>query len=63
MSSLRVLVLIQGRLGERIVGPEIRGWEMVRAFAQRHEVTAAADVSKPRVREGVPIVPDRKSVV
>ena len=60
---LRVLVLIQGRLGERIVGPEIRGWEIVRAFGERHQVTAAADVQAPSVRDGVPIVPRTRSRV
>jgi glycosyltransferase involved in cell wall biosynthesis len=53
---VRVLVLIQGRLGDRLVGPEIRGWEIVRAFAERHSVTAAADVPAPDVREGIPVV-------
>jgi len=54
---MRVLVLIQGSLGERLTGPEIRGWEMVRALRSRHSVTAVADVPKPTSREGVPIVP------
>ncbi len=54
---LRVLVLIQGSLGERLAGPEIRGWEIVRAFADRHAVTAVAAVATATVREGVPVVP------
>jgi glycosyltransferase involved in cell wall biosynthesis len=54
---LNVLVIIQGQLGERLVGPEIRGWEIVRAFAGRHRVTAAADVPEPRIREGIRVVP------
>jgi glycosyltransferase involved in cell wall biosynthesis len=55
---LRVLVLIQGTLGDRLAGPEIRGWEIVRAFAARgHAVTAAASVPAPLVREGIPVVP------
>jgi glycosyltransferase involved in cell wall biosynthesis len=54
---LRVLVLIQGPLGERLMGPEIRGWEMARAFAARHSVTVAASAARPGVREGIPVVP------
>jgi hypothetical protein len=54
---MRVLVLIQGPLGDRLSGPEIRGWETARAFAQRHSVTALADVVVPEVREGIRIVP------
>jgi glycosyltransferase involved in cell wall biosynthesis len=54
---LRVLVLIQGTLGERPTGPEIRGWEIVRAFAGRHQVTAVARVATQTSREGIRIVP------
>jgi glycosyltransferase involved in cell wall biosynthesis len=54
---LRVLVLIQGPLGDRPTGPEIRGWEMARAFATRHRVTAAAAVDRAYTREGIAIVP------
>jgi glycosyltransferase involved in cell wall biosynthesis len=62
---LRVLVLIQGPLGNRLTGPEIRGWEIARAFAARgHSVTAAASVEAPTTREGIPVVPRaRRSVV
>jgi glycosyltransferase involved in cell wall biosynthesis len=60
---MRVLVLIQGALGDRLTGPEIRGWEIVRAFAGRHDVTAIAEVSAPTVRDGVPVLPrTRRSV-
>ena len=55
--TMRVLVLIQGPLGDRLTGPEIRGWEVARAFAARHEVTAAASVASPHVREGITVVP------
>jgi glycosyltransferase involved in cell wall biosynthesis len=54
---MRVLVLIQGPLGDRPTGPEIRGWEMARAFATRHAVTAAASVDHAHVRDGIAIVP------
>ena len=55
--SKRVLVLVQGKLGENLIGPEIRGWEMVRALSAQHEVTAAADVERTTIREGVTVVP------
>ena len=54
----RVLVLIQGPLGDRLAGPEIRGWEVARAFAARgHDVTAMASVLSPTTREGIPVLP------
>jgi glycosyltransferase involved in cell wall biosynthesis len=54
---LRVLVLIQGPLGDRLTGPEIRGWELARAFAARHAVTAVAAVPEEYRREGIRVVP------
>jgi glycosyltransferase involved in cell wall biosynthesis len=54
---LRVLVLIQGPLGDRLTGPEIRGWEIARAFAARHTVTAVASVQAEHRREGIRVVP------
>jgi glycosyltransferase involved in cell wall biosynthesis len=54
---MRVLVLIQGPLGDRPTGPEIRGWEMARAFANRHDVTAAASVQHAHRRDGIAVVP------
>jgi glycosyltransferase involved in cell wall biosynthesis len=60
---LRVLVLVQGTLGERLAGPEIRAWEIVRAFARDHEVTAAAQVDSERSREGIRVVPYNRRTV
>lgn len=54
---MRVLVLVQGSLGERLAGPEIRGWEMAREFARRHEVTVAAGVAREETRDGIRVVP------
>ena len=60
----RVLVLIQGPLGDKLMGPEIRGWEMVKALSARHDVTAAASVPAPYERDGVPVVPrTRRSIL
>jgi glycosyltransferase involved in cell wall biosynthesis len=61
---MRILVLIQGSLGDRQAGPEIRGWEIVRALSSKHSVTAAAAVPEPTTREGVPVVPrSRRSIL
>jgi len=63
-AALRVLVLVQGTLGERLAGPEIRGWEIAKAFAGSHDVTVAAGVDAPCPREGIPVVPrTRRSIV
>lgn len=53
----RVLVIVQGPLGDRPAGPEIRGWEIARAFAARHDVTVAATVDEATERDGIPVVP------
>jgi glycosyltransferase involved in cell wall biosynthesis len=39
---LRVLLLVQGEVGERLSGPEIRGLEMARVLASEHDVTVVA---------------------
>ena len=56
MTRSRVLVLVQGPLGERLTGPEIRGWEIARAFAERHDVTVVAPVPESHVREGIRVL-------
>jgi glycosyltransferase involved in cell wall biosynthesis len=61
---MRILVLIQGSLGTRQAGPEIRGWEIVRALSSQHDVTAAAAVTEPTTHAGVPVVPrSRRSIL
>jgi glycosyltransferase involved in cell wall biosynthesis len=61
----RVLVLVQGPLGDRLMGPEIRGWEIARAFAAAgNPVTVAASVPGRIEREGLPVVPrTRRSIL
>ena len=60
----RVLVIIQGELGDRPAGPEIRGWEIARAFATRHDVTVVAGVDGEHTRERIRVVPrTRRSTV
>jgi glycosyltransferase involved in cell wall biosynthesis len=53
---MRVLVLVQGALGDRLTGPEIRGMEIARAFARRHVVTVAAPVAQDTTRDGLPVI-------
>jgi len=59
---LRVLLLVNGALGEQLAAPEIRGWEMARVLASRHHVTISA--SHPsEVREGIRIVPSNRTTL
>jgi glycosyltransferase involved in cell wall biosynthesis len=53
---LRVLVVVNGQIGERMAAPEIRGWEMARALARRHEVAVAAPGASGEMRDGVRLV-------
>jgi hypothetical protein len=55
--SQRVLVIIQGEPGDKPAGPEIRGWEVAKAFASEHDVTVIANVAAEQEREGIRIVP------
>lgn len=38
---MRTLVMVQGGAGAKVTGPEIRGWAVARALAERHDVTVA----------------------
>jgi glycosyltransferase involved in cell wall biosynthesis len=63
-SRLRILVLIQGELGEHIAGPAVRGWEMSRVVAERHQVTAATPNPPADALEEVRLVPfGRRSIL
>lgn len=53
----RVLVIVQGDLGDRPVGPEMRALEIAQAFAAHHDVTIAATTERPFVHDGLPVVP------
>lgn len=55
--ALRILVLVQGKLGEKMSGPEIRGFEIAKALSSRHEVTAVAREPATDSHEGVAVVP------
>jgi glycosyltransferase involved in cell wall biosynthesis len=55
--SLRILVLVQGTLGEKMNGPEIRGFEIAKALAATHSVTAVVRSPTERSRDGVRLAP------
>ena len=57
---LRVLMTIPGELGAKPTAPEIRGFELAKALAERHDVTLAADNAPQEVRDGVRLVPRRR---
>ena len=55
---MRILVVVHGGAGSRVTGPEIRGWAMARALAERHEVTVAVhDPPAPTSADGLRLVP------
>jgi glycosyltransferase involved in cell wall biosynthesis len=55
-SEMRILVAVNGGVGRRVTGPEIRGWEMARALAVRHEVTVAVNDPPSPTRDGLRLV-------
>jgi hypothetical protein len=56
-TELRILVLVPGAPDGRVAGPEIRAWELARALATRHRVTAVVREGAAGRRDGVRIVP------
>ena len=54
---MRILVAVNGRVGTRVSGPEIRGWEIARALGDRHDVTVAVQDPPSRARDGHRLVP------
>jgi hypothetical protein len=65
MSSrrLKILVLVQGELGARVAGPAVRGLELSRVLAERHDVTAAAPNPSSDRLENIRLVPFTRSSV
>jgi len=55
--SMRILVVIHGGAGARVTGPEIRGWNLASALAERHEVTVALHDPPEPERDGLRLVP------
>jgi len=60
---MRLLVVVQGGLGTRLSGPEIRGWALARALGRHHEVTVAVQRPTVRNRDGLRVVSSRRSVL
>ena len=58
--TMRTLVVVQGGAGARVTGPEIRGWAMARALAERHEVTVAVHDPPAASRDGMRLVPSTR---
>ncbi len=52
-----MLIIVQGKLDERPAGPVIRGTEIARSLAARHDVTIAASVDRPSEYERIRVVP------
>jgi glycosyltransferase involved in cell wall biosynthesis len=62
--KLRILLVVNGRIGDRMAAPEIRGWEMARALSIEHDVTVAARGAAREHRDGVWLVgSERRSLV
>lgn len=53
----RVLILVPGRLGERLSGPEIRAVRLGQALAAEHRVTLMAPSAEASEHEGLAVVP------
>ncbi len=57
---MRTLVVVNGGIGARVTGPEIRGWAMARALAERHDVTVAIHNPPAEMHEGLRLVPSTR---
>jgi glycosyltransferase involved in cell wall biosynthesis len=53
---LRILLVVYGPIAERMSAPEIRGWEMAKVLARRHDVTVAAPGELQDGRDGIRMV-------
>ena len=61
---LRILVGILGSGGKQVAGPEIRGWALARALAERHDVTVALHDPDGEERDGLRLVPfNRRTMI
>jgi glycosyltransferase involved in cell wall biosynthesis len=61
---LRILLVVYGPIAERMSAPEIRGWEMAKVLARRHDVTVAAPGELHDGRDGIRMVAsDRRTLL
>jgi hypothetical protein len=58
---MRTLVVIQGGIGAKVTGPEIRGWAVARGLADHHDVTVAVDDPSEGVRDGLTLISNRRA--
>lgn len=56
-SGSRVLILVPGKLGERLSGPEIRAVRLGQALSAENRVTLMAPSAEPGEHGGLPVVP------
>jgi glycosyltransferase involved in cell wall biosynthesis len=54
---MRILVAVHGGAGARVTGPEIRGWALARALAERHEVSVIVHDPPSATRDGLCMIP------
>jgi glycosyltransferase involved in cell wall biosynthesis len=61
---LKILLVVYGPIAERMSAPEIRGWEMAKVLARRHDVTVAAPGDLRDGRDGIRMVAsDRRTLL
>jgi glycosyltransferase involved in cell wall biosynthesis len=61
---LKILLVVYGPIAERMSAPEIRGWEMAKVLARRHDVTVAAPGELHDGRDGIRMVAsDRRTLL
>jgi hypothetical protein len=61
---LRILLVVYGPIADRMSAPEIRGWEMAKVLARRHEVTVAAPGALRDGRDGIRMIAsDRRTLL
>src|SRR4051794_11809280 len=60
----RILLVVYGPIAERMSAPEVRGWEMAKVLATRHDVTVAAPGALQDGRDGIRMVgSDRRTLL
>jgi glycosyltransferase involved in cell wall biosynthesis len=62
-ADMRILVIVNGKIGERIAGPQIRGLEIARALAGDHSVSVVAEEPPTESRGDLRFVPASRRAV
>src|SRR5215218_4656395 len=63
MTRIRTLVVVHGGAGAKVTGPEIRGWAVARALAERHDVTVAIHDPPGETHDGLRVVPSTRGAL